>query len=77
MTNGIRVGCKDLLSWWSEERENWMIQETEGTITDGQSVHKGTGSREALGYGRKHDSFYSSSPVTAGKTEYKHGFRCK
>jgi len=54
-----------------------MIQETEGTITDGQSVHKGTGSREALGYGRKHDSFYSSSPVTAGKTEYKHGFRCK
>lgn len=54
-----------------------MIQETEGTIADGQSVYKGTRSREALGFGRKHDSFYSSSPVTAGKAEYKHGFRFK
>ena len=37
----------------AEERESWMIQEREGTIADGQSVYKGTGSREALGFGRK------------------------
>lgn len=54
-----------------------MIQETEGTIADGTECCTATGPREALGFGRKYDFFYSSSPVTAGKAEYKHGFRCK
>lgn len=68
------------------QRFAFLMARREGKLDDTENrknncwwkrVYKVTGPREALGFSRKYDSFYSSSPVTAGTAEYKHGFRCK
>ena len=73
------------MSWM--QRFAFLMARKEGKLDDtgnrrnncrwNRVLYKATGPREALGFGRKYDFFYSSSPVTAGKAEHKHGFRCK